>query len=122
MSEPIAEVHRHELSTFYKRLFLGVTYSELDRPEKGPVCYLSECPLDEEQLAECSKGLDFTPLIFQSLFTVRTRTGSVHCYVFYARSSVVLRESDFRPFFVLFFCKALCRCCDSWQSKLSPSF
>lgn len=87
-----------ELSTFYKSLLKAVTYSDLDRPAAGPICYANTCRKetqekqggdydeeeeveeveDEEQLQQAQEnGLDFVPLIFQSLFYIRTRTGRI---------------------------------------------
>ena len=70
-----------ELSTFYKSLLKAVTYSEIDRPARGPIVYANDCPLNEENYSEdedeeeLNEEIDFVPLIFQSLFYICTRTG-----------------------------------------------
>jgi hypothetical protein len=68
-----------DLSTFYKSLLKGVTYSDLDRPEGGTVCYAVKSLLDQqERLEEDQETIchtDVAPLVLQSLFYIRTRTG-----------------------------------------------
>lgn len=61
------------VATFYRDFYKSITYSTLDRPEKS-ICYLDECASLVEN-EEITPGLDFRPLIFQSLFYVRTREG-----------------------------------------------
>lgn len=73
------------LSTFYKSLLKAVTHSEFDRPVRGPICYFrpafeketaeDEEEEEEERPVDPDTGRNFHPIIFQSLFTVCTRTG-----------------------------------------------
>ena len=58
-----------EISTYYRAWLKSVTHSEFDRLERGPICYAQ--PGESKE----TPGLDFLPLIFQSIFYVQTRKG-----------------------------------------------
>lgn len=60
-----------EVSTFYKAWLKNVSCSEFDHPER-PICYAKVTQGNEEVPGP---GLDFAPLIFQSLFYIETRKG-----------------------------------------------
>lgn len=60
-----------EVSTFYRAWLKNFSCSEFDRPEK-PICY-GRVDVDEEEVP--GPGLDFAPLIFQSLYYVSSRKG-----------------------------------------------
>lgn len=62
-----------EVSTFYRAWLKSVSCSEFDRAERGPICYAKVAQGKEEVPGP---GLDFAPLIFQSLYYIHTRKGS----------------------------------------------
>lgn len=60
-----------EVSTFYRAWLKSVFFSEYNRAERGPICYAKS--LQEKEVL--GPGLDFAPLIFQSIFYVDTKKG-----------------------------------------------
>lgn len=69
--EEEVETTWQEVSTFYKHGLKSISCSQYDYAERGPVCYAKTDPETEET----PPGLDFAPLIFQSLYYVQTRKG-----------------------------------------------
>lgn len=61
-----------EVSTFYKAWLKSVFFSEFNRAERGPICYAKSVQ-DKQEVP--GPGLDFAPLIFQSIFYVDTKKG-----------------------------------------------
>ncbi|XP_070164427.1 filamin-like isoform X6 [Polyergus mexicanus] len=63
-----------DVSTFYRAWLKSISCSEFDYAERGPICYAK----DTQEKGEIpGPGLDFAPLIFQSLFYIRTRKAEV---------------------------------------------
>ncbi|TGZ34411.1 Filamin-B [Temnothorax longispinosus] len=62
-----------EVSTFYRAWLKSVFVSEHNHAERGPVCY-AKSAVQQEVLGP---GLDFAPLIFQSIFYVDTKKAEV---------------------------------------------
>lgn len=61
-----------EVSTFYRAWLKCVSCSEFDRAERGPICYAVSA---QDKAEVPAPGLDFAPLIFQSLYYIQTRKG-----------------------------------------------
>lgn len=61
-----------EVSTFYRYGLKSVTCSQYDFAERGPICHT----WIERKNEEPPPGLDFFPIVFQSLFYVQTTKGS----------------------------------------------
>lgn len=69
--EEEVETTWQEVSTFYRHGLKTVTCSPYDSAVRGPICYIRHNPENEET----PPGLDFAPLIFQSLYYVQTKKG-----------------------------------------------
>lgn len=67
--EPEIPATWQEVSTFYRAWLKSVSCSEIDHAER-PICYITQ---EKEEVF--GPGLDFAPLIFQSLFYIQTRKG-----------------------------------------------
>lgn len=70
--EEEVETTWQEVSTFYRYGLKSVICSQYDYAERGPICYRSRIDPENEGTPP---GLDFSPLIFQSLFYVQTKKG-----------------------------------------------
>lgn len=81
LDEPPKEVVTtwQELSTFHRNWLKTITYSEFDRAEK-PTCY-TQISIKADSKEAKGPGLDFLPLIFQSIFHVETKKGCGFIYV-----------------------------------------
>lgn len=80
-----------EVSTFYRAWLKSVSCSEFDRAERGPICY-AQVPQGKEEVP--GPGLDFAPLIFQSLFYIHTRKGFIaksFFNIYFQTPSTILR-------------------------------
>lgn len=64
-----------EVSTFYRAWLKSIFCSEFDYAERGPICYAKDTQEKEEIPGP---GLDFAPLIFQSVFYIHTKKGCVY--------------------------------------------
>jgi len=64
-----------EVSTFYRAWLKSISFSEFDYAERGPICYAKPTPKKEETPGP---GLNFAPLIFQSIFYIRTKKGRAY--------------------------------------------
>lgn len=64
-----------EVSTFYRAWLKSIFFSEFDYAERGPICYAK--PTQEKQEIP-GPGLDFAPLIFQSIFYIHTKKGRAY--------------------------------------------
>lgn len=64
-----------EVSTFYRAWLKSISCSEFDQAERGPICY-AKVIQEKEEIP--GPGLDFAPLIFQSLFYIHTRKGCAY--------------------------------------------
>ena len=90
-SKESAEVQTtwEEISTYHRYWLKSVTCSEIDCAERGPICYASdrirrdtddeddENEQENEDPKNFGPGLTFVPIIFQSLFYIHTRKGSI---------------------------------------------
>jgi len=72
--EPEIPATWQEVSTFYKAWLKSVFFSEFNCPARGPICYAKSV---QEKKEVPGPGLDFAPLIFQSIFYVDTKKGFV---------------------------------------------
>lgn len=71
-----------DISFYYKAWLKSVTCSEIDYPDR-PSFYVNTNPAANGQEEEIpSPGLDFAPLIFQSLYYINSRKGGT-CVEFF---------------------------------------
>lgn len=72
--EPEKPTTWQEVSTFYRAWLKSISCSEFDHAARGPICYAK---VTKEKEAP-GPGLDFEPLIFQSIFYIHTRKGRAY--------------------------------------------
>lgn len=65
-----------EISTYYRAWLKSLTCSEYDRAER-PTCYAQISVKEDSEEAQ-GPGLDFLPLIFQSIFHIESKKGFAH--------------------------------------------
>lgn len=92
-AEKVAEIPTtwQEVSTFYRAWLKSVFFSEFNRAERGPICYAKSV---QEKKEIPGPGLDFAPLIFQSIFYVDTKKGFDFKRFFFNLSSIKLKANE----------------------------